>query len=350
MTTTRREFQSIQYLRGLAVSMVVLYHLGVPLKRFGMPIEWPEGLAAGVDVFFVISGFVMWATTSGRDVTTTTFWAKRLLRIVPLYWLMTLAMTAVLFVAPTVFNTSRFDAQHVLASLLFVPWMHPIKHTLEPVVMPGWTLNYEIFFYFLFGLVLFLPQRSRLPMLVTGFGVLVALGLMLPSLPAAAEFYLSPVILEFLLGVILAELLLTGRLFALAPAVAITVMLAALAAILLADHVSMVSRTLFWGIPAAIMVAAGLGWEQGGRLGHWPVLRLVGDASYSIYLSQLVSMAVISAIWGKLVHASGPWVTAAFAVVDLTGALLGGIACYLLIEKPLQKAIRFRRGTRAQAI
>lgn len=343
MSGPKREFQSIQYLLGIAAIMVVVYHLGVPLKKFELLLWWPEGLAAGVDVFFVISGFVMWANTSDRSVATTTFWAKRLLRIVPLYWLITLAMATVLFVAPNVFNTSRFDAQHVLASLFFVPWTHPVKHTLEPVLMPGWTLNYEMFFYFIFGLTLFLPRHSRLPVLVTSFGALVTLGMLFPPLRKELTFYLSPIIVEFLLGVMLAELVLAERLLPLSSSAAITVMLLAFVSILLADDVSMATRAIYWGIPATILVSAGLSWEQGGKLGRSSVLRMVGDASYSIYLSQLISMAVITAIWGKLVHATGPMIAAAFAVLELTGALLGGIACYLLIEKPLQRAIATRR-------
>lgn len=346
MTGTKREFYSIQYLRGLAAMMVVVYHLGVPLKKFGLAVWWPEGLAAGVDVFFVISGFVMWATTSDRNVATSTFWGKRLLRIVPLYWLTTLAMATMLFAAPTVFNTSRFDAWHLLASLFFVPWVHPVKHTLEPVVMPGWTLNYEMFFYFIFGLALFLTQRRRFIFLILTFIAIVVIGYFLPPISSILDFYSSPIIFEFLLGVLLAELLLSGRLFSLEPAVAIAVMLVAMIMILLADSASMASRAIYWGLPAAIMVAAGLSWEQGGTLGRSPVLRLIGDASYSIYLSQLMSMAVIAAIWSRLVQASGPFIATAFAVVDLVGAMLGGIACHLLVEKPLQRAISSQRHTK----
>lgn len=127
--------------------MVVVYHLKPQLERMNaslLPADW---LSAGVDLFFVISGFIMWWTTSGIEITPGRFMLKRVHRIVPLYWAVTGFYVVVLLVAPRFMQTGALDPAHAIASFLFIPWQHPVLAPAYPLVTPGWTLNYEMFFY-----------------------------------------------------------------------------------------------------------------------------------------------------------------------------------------------------------
>src|SRR5215470_5579719 len=107
------EVVSIQYLRGCAALMIVLFHLELQLRRLGYQGYWPHFLDTGVDIFFVISGFIMWITTA-KGMTTLEFYRRRILRIVPLYWFLTSLVLATLIAYPSVMQTGRFDMLHVL--------------------------------------------------------------------------------------------------------------------------------------------------------------------------------------------------------------------------------------------
>jgi peptidoglycan/LPS O-acetylase OafA/YrhL len=177
-----------------------MYHLGLQMARLGYRGPWPDILLSGVDVFFVISGFIMWVTTARRGQPLE-FYRHRLARIVPLYWLVTTAVVAILVVAPGAVQSGKVDVWHIVASYLFIPVVHPVTGLMQPVLVPGWTLNYEMFFYALFGVSLLLPRMTRLLALIVVLGGLAALGHLPVIAPAsAAEFYTRDIVLEFALG------------------------------------------------------------------------------------------------------------------------------------------------------
>ena len=146
--------------------MVLLYHVLIHwLPQYHFHYEF---LSGGVDIFFVISGFVMWGVTAGREGGSWSFFSRRLKRIVPLYAILTTVMLVIMLARPSVLLKSRFDVVHVVTSYLFIPWRHPVKGMFEPLLFQGWTLNYEMMFYAIFALILFAPMRFRLPAVVGG--------------------------------------------------------------------------------------------------------------------------------------------------------------------------------------
>jgi len=189
----------IQYLRAFAAMSVVWLHAIEQMPGAGATFDLHFG-ASGVDVFFVISGFIMLATTRGRDTTAAGFLVRRLLRVAPLYWLATLAMLAGSLLAPAAFHTLRYSAATVVESLLFIPhWSLAFPGNAWPVLVPGWTLNYEMFFYVLFALSLALPARWRLAGLAAAIGTLAATGYLAgPFANPVAATYTSRLLLEFL--------------------------------------------------------------------------------------------------------------------------------------------------------
>ena len=112
--------RSAQYLRGLAALMVVWHHARDQLV--GLMQLFPNGIGAkGVDLFFVISGFIMYVTTANTQQSTLQFWWRRIKRVVPLYWFFTLLMVLLWIGRPTLFKTLSVSWETLIQSLFFIP-------------------------------------------------------------------------------------------------------------------------------------------------------------------------------------------------------------------------------------
>jgi exopolysaccharide production protein ExoZ len=175
---------SVQVLRAVAALLVLASHVGHDLtRRLGFegypPLQFGAG---GVDVFFVISGFIMvWSSRGlfGQPGAAGTFMARRLVRIVPLDWATTLLFLAGILIHPPMAHRG-VDPPHLVASLLFLPWPDQDgEHS--PFYGIGWTLNYEMFFYVAFALLLPLAARPRAAVLALSlaFAALAVAGLLL---------------------------------------------------------------------------------------------------------------------------------------------------------------------------
>lgn len=139
-------FDSIQALRGLAALFVVFQH--VRFLNFG---------AFGVDIFFCISGFMIMFTT---EKSTKYFFRKRLVRILPLYYLMTLGTYLSLLLFPSMFQQTRHDFSYLAKSLLFIPFDIG-SGAIQPLVRIGWTINCEMLFYLLFFIAFHISMKYR---------------------------------------------------------------------------------------------------------------------------------------------------------------------------------------------
>ncbi|MFG1377013.1 acyltransferase family protein [Xanthobacter autotrophicus] len=341
--------ESLQYLRAVASLMVVVFHLGAPLSRLGLTAPWPQSGAAGVDIFFVLSGFLMLVTTRGRDGYTLSFYVKRMVRIVPLYWIVTTASLALLLVAPQLVKSGRADAWHILASYLFLPARHPVLGTLEPLVVPGWTLNYEMFFYLVWGVALLLPGRARLPAIALFLAGLAVLGRVVPSENPFLAFYTAPIMLEFVFGLALGLWYLEGP--PLARGWGFLFLAAGFVSLLAQGDVAQETRVIQWGIPAAMVVAGALVLERARPVKRIGAFVLLGDASYALYL---VHGMVLSAVGQVFVHLQvflplpAPLAFIACAICAVGAAIVVAIAVHLAVEKPLLRLMSARpRASRA---
>jgi exopolysaccharide production protein ExoZ len=330
----RSDFLSIQYLRGFAALAVVLYHAS---QRAGP--TFGAG-AAGVDVFFVISGFIMWTISARRATGPGDFLLRRAGRIVPLYWTVTLLVVGLDLVRPSTFPNMRLDAPHVILSLLFLPHRDPTGD-IAPVIVPGWTLNYEAFFYAVFALTLLLPAGRRVWTLTAALGGLCLLGLFLPhGRWAVVDTYCDPLVLEFVAGAWLARAAAAGRLGGSTAAVAaIAAGLAILTAVAItgADARGW-ARLLYWGLPALLIVWGALSLEGAGRAPVLPALKLLGDASYSTYLAHGLALSLAF----KLMEGRALTPAAEIALAA-PFAVLVGLACHVLVERPLLVLFHGRR-------
>lgn len=343
---SKPEYVSIQYLRGLAAMMVVIFHLKSQLERMSYSGWWPGGLSSGVDIFFVISGLIMVVTTTGQPITPTAFWWRRIVRIVPLYWLVTAFMTAVMFLAPQALQTATYDRWHVIASYLFIPAVHPKQGSIEPLVTPGWTLNYEMFFYLIFGLSLLLRQNLRSLATILTIIVLIGIGRVCGlSYKTTSGFYTSDIMIEFAFGMVLGEIALRGNAFRRMPR--ILGWLLVVGGLLLLSFPSQglaeLPRALSRGPWAFAVVLGTLTIESHGRIRNVPLLHALGNASYSIYLTQIIVTSALSQAWRHLGLKQDAYGLMLFSLTDIIACAVAGWLCYRFIERSLTNLLRPRK-------
>jgi exopolysaccharide production protein ExoZ len=331
-STTTPEIEGIQFLRAAAALMVVAHHAR---HFFPEVADWTSFGSRGVDIFFVISGFVMAHSTRGyradgdRIFQSAVFLLKRGIRVVPLYWL------ALLWTSKRVILTGA-TGWDPIRDLLFVPHFHrDYLDAIFPFLVPGWTINYEMFFYALFALsMLFGEFRFRFMALVLS-GLVLLGGVDWQGAPMI--FYTSSVLLEFLLGI--------GVYFAIAryelqwsrlTLVGVTVAGVSLLAIENGDS----SRGFADGPFAALIVWSTVQWTRGLKL---PWLHALGDASYAIYLFHL------SSFWfaATLLHSAAVSIPTPVTVILVLSshvmvAIATGLVIHHAVEKPMLAFLKHR--------
>ncbi len=308
--------------------------------------------ACGVDIFFVISGFIIYYVSWSKRGHVSQFVVDRIIRVAPLYWLFT-ALTAVsLLVAPGAFRHASLSEAHVILSFLFIPHINPSSDTISPLLAIGWTLIYEMHFYVLFAVCMGAAFRFRALIASGVFLGAAGVGLMSGNGgDAVIGFYTNSMLLEFIFGLGLCALLRAGRL-TLPPAVAVLMAIAGFAGLAAAGEMPSELlahwRGVVWGVPAAAVVCAALALDRAG-FGRSGLLSRLGDASYSIYLSHLFVMGSMRAVWTKVgIPVTASWSDPVFIAVVMVLSTALGFAVYHLIEAPLISM--FRRKTFPLAI
>lgn len=335
------EVRSIQYLRAIAALMVVFVHYEAPLVRLGYDGWLPKVFGSGVDIFFVISGVVMWLSTADRGLTPREFLLKRFLRIAPMYVLITLFIALVMLTFPWAVNNGQFNAPHLAASLMFFPWEHPaLTGHLYPVFVPGWTINAEMFFYLVFGAALLLGTRMRIPFVAVVFGLLIVAGEVLP-ITGSLSFYTRPYILEFLFGLVIAQMFLSGGRIGVPRALGL--LLVGLGGLTLSmifeAHLDGVDRFFIWGIPAAFIVSGFMYLEREDVLPRSRIMHFLGDASYSIYMTHTIVLSACGLIISRMpLPQIGQQL--AYLPFAMAAVVAAGCVTYLLVEKPMTNALR----------
>lgn len=325
--------EGIQYLRGIAAMMVVFHHAR---HEFGGAMSITFG-GRGVEIFFVISGLVMMYSTRGGQLATGSsfrerlaeamlFWKRRIARVVPLYWI------ALFISAPLAYRTALSDPV-LLQDALFIPhWNHVHPDQIWPTLVPGWSLNYEMFFYFLFGFALLLGRFSIL-FVSTALLSLCLLNSVAEGQSAAFHFYTAPVMLHFLAGILLYYVVEYLRQWSAWQPPRWSMLL-----LLLAGFVALAILPQRMGdsallLSSSLIVFSAVFLFDGVRL---PLLRLLGDASYAIYLFHVLAlMMVTQALASTGLGATTPWEVMARFAIYLAVSGIFGVLAHLAVEKPM---------------
>jgi exopolysaccharide production protein ExoZ len=340
---------SIQWLRAIAALMIVLHHANHHANLLRSSANQPEtellGFAGwwfGIHIFFVVSGFIMVHTThdfGGTGAFGKFLW-RRLVRVVPLYWIMTTIMVAALILEPNAIDLTADRLAYVIKSYLFIPVLRAAGD-MRPLVGQGWTLTYEMFFYAAFALATLLPRRLGIGALTAVFVVLVVVGRRLDVSTPVLYTWTDGLLLEFLMGVTLALAYEKG--FRIPGWAAVAVVIAGTIMIIVGlPGPSFVSA----GVPAALIFGGAV---LGPRLSdtrwtRW--LTVIGDASYSLYLTHTLLVRPLRLLWTAGLGAGLPvWL---FIVLVVVVSVVLAIASYRFVERPLTSYLqrRFARGGR----
>lgn len=333
---------SIHFVRGLAALMVVAYHLQ-PMLNAGFGTRYVSHLGAfGVDLFFVVSGFVMFIAAKRRPFALKRFAAARFFRIVPLYWLATLVICGLFWVGFRPNGLHILNWRILVRSLLFIPSeFERGRHDL--ILSLGWTLMYELFFYGIFAFGSLLETRLRVYFFVTSVLLTAAwLGTALPSdAPFLLTYYTKPIVLEFAYGGAIALWYSTRgpRKYDVLGAAALA---SSALALLTRPGYSEVGlselRFLAFGLPAASLVVAGLLLEGSiARLPERLVVRPLshlGDISYSLYLFHpLVGQATVKVF--ALIVAGQALFAPIAGFCALIAAVVAASIIHRIVERPV---------------
>lgn len=336
---------SLQVLRFLAAFLVLCAHTQHSLvERMGeaagiyafIPFDW--GL--GVDIFFLISGFVMYYMMHdrfGQPGMASDFLRRRIVRVVPLYWL----FTTLLILSGLVLHAPLPSVARIAFSYLFLPGPTCDAYCM-PVFTLGWTLNYEMLFYAIFALGLLLPRPRGMALVVATMPLLIAVAWLLPADWQMLRFWGSPLILEFLFGVGIAHLFLRGRRLSAPVAWAMVAAGFALAVWLYQIRAfETIERVVTGGIPAALIVGGAVLGLEPRRETRWIALLVAGgNASYALYLSHPFVIRAFEMIAGRVpAIATRPML---FLIVTVIAAVIVAPFVHHLIEKPLLRLLNRR--------
>jgi exopolysaccharide production protein ExoZ len=328
------KYLSLQELRALAAIMVVVFHAqGLCHKyaaggRSGTEAVLGDFGTHGVDLFFVLSGFVILYTIRRANLTPGGFLLRRLIRIVPLYWVLTLAMIAC---GVVLLLHGVPEPRPIVESLLFASYS---LYTRPPVLYVGWSIEYEIFFYAAVTLALLAAVPIYRAVGLAFLACYAALHLLVPAAWVADNFlfFLSnPLLFEFVLGLLLAELAVGTRLGLLDFAIPV-------AALGLSIAVDGFGRLVIAGVPAAVVVWTAVKTESWtSRYKGMRFLVRIGDASYSIYLVQVIVLPGVGKLIARFVPQTPGDLLIPIAVVLVVAA---GMLIYTFIERPMLRSLQ----------
>lgn len=327
---------AVQYLRGLAAMLVVLHHAVHERAGFFSPLAKTADFGRpGVLIFFVISGFVMMHACRNEPVKV--FARRRIIRVAPLYWVMTLVFFAIVFRNDLAAGDPLRRVPELLQSLFFIPHYHSgVTTEIWPILVPGWTLNFEMFFFLIFAIGI----ASGRPALVS---VLILAGLILVGLVVTTQ---NPLIVTwthsflvlFIAGIGLAKLWQRTDFSSfvwLFPVGMALVLIAALG--MLPEQWT---HPAFY-VAAVITVAGTLAIQDRSSGFESKILAAIGDASYSIYLSHTILMIFLFKALRAL--PLDGWLQFSVVLVLALAICAGaGILIYRFVEMPLTKLLRRR--------
>lgn len=371
------KLNSVQALRGVAALMVLIYHIGEQMihaarlhsggasqlqtDNWLLSGFWKQGYS-GVDLFFVISGFIMVYVTfnSGRSVKDIgRFLYKRIIRIFPLWWVFVSIFAGYFFItygtwaAPDLKGGTEPNFAYFLRSFFLIP------QEAKPVLRLGWSLIHEMQFYIIFALILFLPRRYMLPSL-GAWGVINVTGFMMgwQSWGASASIVFSVLSLEFIAGAFIGWCVKQKIYKFERPIFILGVIMSLAAVVFYTDQ----SRTMVaWGrvaiytLPFAAMIYGAAALERQNKLTCPSWLIHLGDWSYSLYLSHYLVLICLIRIGREAkpylpdslvqifsLGAPGLWDNIAFTIAAVILSIITAGLSYYIIERPVLKIARRR--------
>ena len=311
---------SIQYLRFFACLMVVTLHMtqksalndGGGYFSFG---------ASGVDLFFVISGFIMSYISEKKKTGAGDFLLNRFIRIYPIYLATLTPFLIVFLLFPQIVNTHG-EVPSILKSITLLPFLDGGR-----LNMVSWTLSYELYFYIIYSFSLLFIKNATL------ISTTIILSMILIGKALNFEFIGALISIEFIFGMLIFKLI--YRRITFGKKTSILLILIGFSWISLSSNVEIdsggISRILHYGIPSAIIFIGFLSKELFTK--KIKILSLLGDASYSTYLSHILTINAVYLVFKKLGLQNTMYIP--MILIGISLSMVVGVIIYKLIEIPL---------------
>jgi peptidoglycan/LPS O-acetylase OafA/YrhL len=318
-------FTNIQILRAIAAINVVIAHS----VYFAISNNFNSYFAFffkdwgtnGVDIFFVISGFVIYYIYKKKNRSGFDFILRRMKRIIPLYWFYSLVLFIFFLLFPILFNKFSTDFNHLFLSLFFLSGIFFNKLPVYPL---GWTLEIEFFYYLIFGLFIILTGKKKY------FLFFIMLFIILSS------WKINSIFIEFLFGILIGIIFFSNnkKLKYIISKFSSMILLAGIISLFLSLFISLnYNRIVLYGIPSFFIVLAAVFLKQNSN----KILIFLGNASYSIYLTHFLILGIFFKLAKFLIPNFDPTILFLFSIII---CLLIGSALYLIIEKRIIKYLR----------
>jgi len=314
-------------MRAIAAILVVLSHISIKSLAYAhYEMDWAKYGVIGVDIFFIISGYIMMFIVQKRENSIKLFLKSRFIRIIPLYWVLSLIALLAYLYNPNIVNSSTGDTT-ILSSFLLIPGNGTF------LLATGWTLSYEFYFYFLFSIALFFKFQYRyfVPMLF--IILLVGYGYILND----TSFFFSDRLLEFLVGMVAFMTYKPSKMNSIFP------LLLLVSSILVFQFLEGMAHIIQYGVSATLFFVSMIHLESFFRKyqGVWiaKIFEKIGESSYSLYLTHLFVLGGVSRILGTEAAQAYPY---SYIVALFIGSIVAGHLCYLYLETFLIKWMRKR--------
>ncbi|MFV8908094.1 acyltransferase [Serratia fonticola] len=328
---------SIQVLRAIAALLVVMVHTTLKAQSMGFSSKVFEIGHSGVDLFFIISGFIM-MMIGARENKFSIFMSKRIVRVIPLYYIITSFALVIYIINPSLIRGNQ-DGITVLNSYLLIP-----TEGKSFLLSVGWTLSYEMFFYLTFSLTLFI--KSSMKGIAASLLLLAFVVLGKASDNVSINTFMSPILLEFAMGIACFYIyaFCSSRINENTRVMLSLLMIISAAAYVFSSEDPLFTifnnRVIDLAVPMMLVFLAFCFVENKFKTYKSNIIsRLmayIGDASYSLYLVHLFALGAIAKAFSTL------GITNSFAFISacLVISVVAGIACYEVIEKPVSSILK----------
>jgi exopolysaccharide production protein ExoZ len=331
------KLETLQIVRAVASTSVVYSHIG-SAPCFGGNGLLPCFGGFGVDMFFVLSGFVM-AMLIASGQPGSRFVIGRISRIVPLYWTLTTLILLVAVLRPDLLNSTTGNLSNYLRSIFFIPYFKE-NGTLMPLLFVGWTLNYEMFFYFCVWISLITLNKHAVWM-TAGLILVAQIGFgYYADSRVLNRFFGNYHMYEWALGMIAYWVHRKRYLGNISTKVMFAVGLAGYLFMATVEVQAVhISRLLLYGLPSFLVVCSIVRLE--GILHSVPrmlgsALIGIGNASYSTYLSHIYVTQAVRKVLDEKLHVVD--INGIFGVaLALSVALVTGVLIHTFVDAPLSR-------------
>jgi exopolysaccharide production protein ExoZ len=347
--SSKKIINSIQFLRGFAALAVVIHHTSGFVKRYFEPVVLFEDKFsigfAGVDLFFVISGFIIHFTSKNyinNPSKLNNYLQKRFIRVYPIYWIITTILFLSSWLIVQLLDRNIFSIGYPNTFFAYIQTyaLFPLHFAINPVT---WTLSYEVFFYLCFALLIISKRLWVIPalfLIVSFYNIFINISGIVEVKLNYFNFIFSGYNFEFMFGFLIYQFYEKIKLSNLISVILLlfSISIIAFFGYSIGDYDSY-KRVLTFGFPSGLILLALLNLEQNGAISFPKFSIKLGDASYALYLihfPMMLFMNKIPQILGYNFNANQEVWYSYFIIISI---IFASLYVHEWMEKPIAKKL-----------